>query len=301
MEDKEKTGKEIIYREFIEQETEEAKAAGDTGYMARVLVKATLPHSNPGNAEKWNRNNGYFGLNIQSGLNMKGQAVGLPYGVYPRLILSWMTTEAVRTKQPTLILGTSLSAFMRKLDIDATGGKEGSIRRLKDQMGRLCACHISCVYEDKDSGRSGIINVNIADEADYWWNPKSPEQISMFNSTIELNDKFFKEIIKRPVPLDMNILKQIRRSPMEIDLYDWLTYRMNHVKEKTPVRWEALQLQFGADYKNLFHFKMKFRQHLHAVKLVYPGANFDDMDDKYFFLLPGTPSISPRKKVYQLS
>ena len=41
----------------------------------------------------------------------------LPYGNLPRLLMAWVSTEAVRTQRRELILGRSLSEFMRKLDI----------------------------------------------------------------------------------------------------------------------------------------------------------------------------------------
>ena len=36
----------------------------------------------------------------------------LPYGNFPRLILAWVCTEAVRTQSRELVLGRSLSEFM---------------------------------------------------------------------------------------------------------------------------------------------------------------------------------------------
>ena len=45
-------------------------------------------------------------------------------------------------------------------------------------------------------------------------------------STIELGEKFFNEILACPVPLDMNVLKAMKRSPLGLDLYLWLTYRL---------------------------------------------------------------------------
>ena len=70
----------------------EAKEAGALGYMARVLVQATLPHSDP-KVAIFERTNGKFSLVV-----MGHPQVGLPYGVYPRLILAWLVTEAVKTK-----------------------------------------------------------------------------------------------------------------------------------------------------------------------------------------------------------
>jgi hypothetical protein len=56
------------------------------------------------------RDNGLFSLTIMAPSN-----VGLPYGSIPRLLLSWMTSEAVYTRRSTLELGPTLSAFMAEL------------------------------------------------------------------------------------------------------------------------------------------------------------------------------------------
>ncbi len=87
-------------------EDEQAQDAGALGYLARAMVQATLPHR----AVKGNefiRVNGNYSLTIMAPSN-----IGLPYGVIPRLMLTWLTTEAVRTKSRELELGDSLSGFM---------------------------------------------------------------------------------------------------------------------------------------------------------------------------------------------
>ena len=96
-----------IITETLAIEAEEAKKAGKLGYMARALIQATLPHkAAPSN--EFVRDNGLFSLTI-----IAPSKVGLPYGSIPRLLLSWMTTEAVYTRCPVLELGPTLSAFMR--------------------------------------------------------------------------------------------------------------------------------------------------------------------------------------------
>ena len=42
----------------------------------------------------------------------------LPFGNIPRLLLAWVCTEAVRTQRRELVLGSSLSKFMRKLGME---------------------------------------------------------------------------------------------------------------------------------------------------------------------------------------
>ena len=46
---------------------------------------------------------------MSAGINNK-----LHYGTLPRLLLAWVCTEAVRTQSRELVLGDSLSVFMRK-------------------------------------------------------------------------------------------------------------------------------------------------------------------------------------------
>ena len=56
----------------------------------------------------------------------------LPFGNFPRLILAWLCTEAVRTQSRELVLGRSLAKFMRELGIYSSGGREQT--KLRNQM-----------------------------------------------------------------------------------------------------------------------------------------------------------------------
>jgi hypothetical protein len=219
--------------------------------------------------------------------------VGLPYGSIPRLLVSWVTTEAVRTKSPVLELGPSLSAFMSELDLTPTGGRWGSITRLRDQMTRLFSASISCLYEEE--GRTGIYNVQIVEEARLWWNPKAPDQAPLWKSTIELGKKFFDEAINRPVPVDMRALKALKRSPLALDIYCWLTYRLSYLRKPAEIPWPALQMQFGADYATQGQgprdFKKKFLYHLRAVNVLYPEANVEE-GERGLLLKPSKPHVA---------
>lgn len=97
----------------------------EAAFIARQLVQATLPHRNPGNIPVWKRTNGNLTLGIQPGMNVKTRkSYGYPYGTIPRLLMFWMTTEALRTGERRLELGKNLASFMRQLDLDPSrGGK----------------------------------------------------------------------------------------------------------------------------------------------------------------------------------
>ena len=242
-------------------EDEQAQEAGALGFMARAMVQATLPHSKiTGN--EFTRVNGNYSLSI-----MAPSAIGLPYGTIPRLLLAWLTTEAVKTKSRELELGDSLSGFMAELDMMPTGGRWGSITRLKDQSRRLFASSITAVYE---SGPGfAVINQAVADRAQFWWDNKHPEQAGLWKSTVTLSENFFNEVIDRPVPIDMRAIKALKKSPMALDIYTWLTYRTSYLKRPTVIPWSSLALQFGSDYSRLRAFKAAFLQELKKIVLVY--------------------------------
>ena len=242
-------------------EDEQAQEVGALGFMARAMVQATLPHRKiEGN--EFTRVNGSYSMTI-----MAPSVIGLPYGTVPRLLLAWLTTEAVKTQHRELELGDSLSGFMRELDIVPTGGRWGSITRLKDQTRRLFSSSITAIYE-KGAGFA-VINQTVTDRAALWWDAKAPEQAGLWRSTVTLSENFFNEVIDRPVPIDMRAIKALKKSPMALDIYTWLTYRASYLKRPTVIPWASLALQFGSDYSRLRDFKHAFIDELKKVVLVY--------------------------------
>lgn len=257
-----------LISEALAIEAEEAKKAGAIGYMARALVQATMPHKAQTKNE-FTRQNGSYTLSL-----MASSKVGLPYGNIPRLLIAWIGTEVVRTKDRELILGDSLSDFMRQLGLVPTGGRWGSITRLREQSQRLFSCFISCSYTDKEITVGK--NIIIADAWRLWWQPKDLDQITLFPSSVTLSESFYEEIIQNPVPIDMRALNALKRSSLALDIYCWVTYRMSYLNRPTVIPWEALQLQFGADYQLSRQFKAAFLQQLKKVKVVYPNLKVED-------------------------
>ena len=132
------------------------------GFMAKMLVQTTLPHRvQPG--KRYTRSDGDVTLSVT---DLAG--TGLPYGAYPRLILIWMTTEALRTGERKLELGRSLSSFMGQLGLQCTGGHWGTIPRFRGQMERLFGAAISTRWRRDQDGQShaGGSNLVLAEEFD---------------------------------------------------------------------------------------------------------------------------------------
>jgi hypothetical protein len=254
----------------------------ELAYTPRELVQATLPHRNPGDIPRWMRKNGNYTLVIQPGWNTKeDKSYGYPYGSIPRLLLFWMTTEALRTNSPRLELGDHLASFMRKLDLDPStgGGKRSHAARLKDQMQRLFRATISFEYATEN--QQSWLNMQITSKGMMWWNPNLAEQPTLWNSWIELSDEFFKAITEHPFPVDMNVLQALRKSPLALDLYAWLCYRTHLVTTKGKaqrVPWRGLMGQLGAHYSDVQDFRKYALEALKKIEQFYPELSIDIVD-----------------------
>jgi hypothetical protein len=95
------------------------------------------------------------------------------------------------------------------------------------------------------------------------------------------------------VAIDLRTLKALKSSPLALDIYSWLTYRMSYLQKPCVIPWEAQQTQFGADYGRLRDFKRKFLAHLAGVLHVYPAARLSELPAG--LLLRPSPTHLPRR------
>lgn len=253
--------------------------AVERAFMARQLVQCTLPHKNPGKIEAWVRRDGNAALIVQPGWDgERNCSVGYPYGVIPRLLLFWIVTEAVQTKSRRLELGRSLAGFMREVGLDpARGGKRSDARRLREQMRRLFRCRISFDGRLRDGEAYGerFRNMDVVHDSELWWDLKEPEQAALWGSWLELGEHFFEAVVSAPVPVDMRALRALRRSPLALDLYAWVTYRVFQVNRRGAafIPWSGLQKQMGGEYERPDNFVGKAKAAFRKIRAVYPGVN----------------------------
>ena len=271
-----------------------SEATPDTGFMARLMMLCSLPRTNPGRQLQYKRVNGPYTLIMTA----VGQT-GLPFGNLSRLLLAWVCTEAVRTQSRELFLGASLSGFMRKLDMAPIGGgSRGERTRLRNQMKRLFNAHIQLAYEDRQVSAS--VNSPVANRTEFWWNESKSNEPSLWNSQIELGEKFFQEIICHPVPIDMNILKALKRSSLGLDLYLWVVYRTFTLKRPMRLSWARLYRQFGVnlaqagDPRTVDAFRTDCLRELKKIKTAWPELNYVTAQG-VLILRSSKPAIAPTR------
>ena len=278
----------------VNQLVSASEADASLGFMARMMALCSLPRSNPGNRIRYTRQNGPYTLYMTAGGGNK-----LPFGNLPRLLLAWLCTEAVRTQSRVLILGSSLSGFMRKLGMgDDSGSPRGDRTRLRNQMRRLFNAHVQLVYADQH--RETSVSSSVADRTEFWWNDCKPGEPMLFNSKIRLGEDLFNEIISHPVPIDMNTLTALKRCALGLDLYLWLTYRTFALRAPLRLSWRQVYRQFGLypdkahDKRSVLDFRRNVLRELKKIKLAWPELNYTTAKG-VLIRLPLTPAIAPLK------
>lgn len=214
------------------------------------LIQCSFPHADPGNVSSFTRRNGWLELT----LGTTRPETGLPYGVPARLLTIYCASEAMRTRSPEIFLGKSVHDFLRLLDIPITRGARGSLTVYTNQLLRLVHSTLSIDENIQDAkGRAGlhIRQALFVDEAQLWWDDSASggrgnnrSTIGM-GSSLVLSHVLFDSILERSAPLATNAIKQLRKSPMDLDVYAWLVHRLFTLGKPSMVSWEQLGGQFG--------------------------------------------------------
>ena len=114
-----------------------------------------------------------------------------------------------------------------------------------------------------------------------------------------LSYEFYKAIQTRRVPVDMNHLIQLTKSPRRMDLYCWFSYRLPRIRGRNripiPLRYQPI---FAPDITDPYLFKQRFKNDLKAIAKVYRGFNLELKGD--ILWLSKSPSPVPSKVVQLL-
>ena len=249
-----------------------SEADPDRGFMARMMALCSLPRSNPGNRLQYKRVNGPYTLAMTAGVNNK-----LPFGNFPRLILAWVSTEAVRTQSRGLVLGRSLAEFMRALGIYNSGGQPQT--RLRNQMDRLFHVSVQLIYED-EGAKAGISSF-VADRTEFWWNKRKPNESSLWGEQNLSGGAVFQRDHPQPRtarpehPYGPQALLPGSRSLPVAE-----TYRTFALRAPLRLTWQHLYHQFDADpskagnHDTVQYFRRKVLRELKKIKLAWPGLNY---------------------------
>jgi len=202
-------------------------------------------------------------------------SLGVPFGSYPRVILIYIMSEAVRTGSRDVFLGGSFAEWLRRLGYaSATHGSRGTASLLKGQLDRLLACEWMIRWDDSadDDAAFAVKEVKLANE---YTGLRTKD--GSFIKEIRLAEGFFTHLREHAVPLNEAAIRELRNNPTALDLYTYFAYRLQRISGDRPslLSWSQLATHLGNAAESPRKFRQTIRQSWDLVSGVYPNARVD--------------------------
>lgn len=263
-------------------------------HIHSVLALCGLPYTRqPIERRDYRSQQGSMKLILNAGelMGPDGEFVrqALPYGSRARLLLLHLCSEAIRQKSPTINIEDSLTAFLRNMGYDATGGARGTLTAFKQQVNALAACRMTIGTTDNKTGSAKTVNTQPFASLDVWF-PQNPDQKMLWPSTITFSRDFYDTLAKHALPVNVHAIRAFSGSPRKIDIYYWLTHRLNGLSKPLPISWQALKEQFGEGYSRERDFRAKFEEELKHIAEVFPKLPAS-LNTKGMWLKPADSSV----------
>jgi len=279
-------------RNAMEMHMEDAKNSGNLCYYPNIFTNCSFPHSRPKGPDglelnDFSRKNGALHLAIQAGPSCLKYR-GIPYGIIPRRVLAWISTQAKIKKSSKIDMAPSMTAFLGLLGMASSGGETGAMTASRNQCLRLLSCRIWTIPTLESFG--------LLDKAHLWWNPIEPDDKTRWASHLQLTKRGFTECSKNAIPFDRRGIDgdpTLRRSPLGFDLFVWLPYRCFRATlagREVRIPWRSLMLQFGTGYpdntKGINNFSLHARPILAIICAYYPAICVDLTNCKELIIKP---------------
>ena len=262
----------------------------DVGYTSKLFVQALFPYRKPDNNERK--------ITTTEGTISVYSPNGLPYGKYPRLIMAYIITRAVanagRLKEGKITheeacripLGHSMSHFLQAIGITGrgTGGATGNLKNIREQLLRIAGSFITVQSDDGVHARGR--NTQILEDWNLWFDPRDPNQGSFMESELVLTPQFFKHIAEAPIPIDLNVLRELNK-PRSMDIYIWLTVKQywlaKNNREAYTFTWDIIAANFATSEitstTQMRDFRRRTKEAIEEVSKVWPNSGIEANTD----------------------
>ena len=298
-------------------ESKERKVSANWGYQPNGFVPSPFPQKQlPQSQQYWRlQSASNKTVIIQPGrCELTGYPpMKVPYGFAPRLIFAYVVGEAVRGRQ-SVNLGRTRHRFLKALGVSANSRNYHTVC---EQIMYLATCQIEITQlnHTEKFEQFEIDRYNVAKNIKYQrplfvfeenqrvahlvFDPnldiQKPNPLD-WNTTFTLSDDFYKLVRDKPMPVNLDHLKSLVRSPRRMDIYTWLSHRVYRIKNKpVNVPLTSVHRQFAPDIDFLHHrrFRQKLKRDLDSIGEVYDKFNLELTDSELIIYAsaPPVPSI----------
>ena len=271
--------------------TRDVEGGALPGYSYSAWCLAGLPHREHPAAENWLIETDYARLLVRPGVRLRDdnsqEHIGVPYGSYARLLLVELQSEALEKGSREISLERTASALVSRLKLGRGGPTNGKV---VNQLERLATCSVDFAFGTDKKGV--VVNQRLVDAFEYVTEPdiRNKGDVRVIERLI-LSQPFFDELRRHPVLVDKAALRDLATSPLAIDIYLWLAYRLHALPSETSVPWDRLWRQFGTRVGKLKNFKSQFEAPLHLALSAYSKARVR-VTDRGLLLEPSPTPIT---------
>lgn len=204
---------------------------------------------------------------------------------------------------PRIELG-SVTDTLRRYGMESKGGERGYILPARKAMEKFARLHVSSTVKTDVMGLAGHrgMDFSVSLKHQILW---ARGRIDLVEPGIFDHENFidlsptFLEFVKNAVPHIQKDFMTIR-SPLTLDLYQWLAGRLYSLKGEFLMSWPKMYAQFGQGGKlndsQMKDVRRKIKNCLIEIKTkYYPAANMK-ITEKGILLNPSEPLVEPGDK-----
>ena len=194
------------------------------GFCAREFVLCGLPYK-PTKQKEFVRQNGNLRLRVYG-----DPALGIPFG-QDRLIPIWLASAFQAAGEPdhNRIYFRSASDILKAFEIPIDGHE---MQLLRERLMRVFSATYQVELKEKQKDGSIVWNAQryqLITRVCLWFNNSEKENQytleSAWKNYIDLDPYFAQDLRKRSLPIDMNTVIALKRSPALLDYYAWMAWR----------------------------------------------------------------------------
>lgn len=251
-----------------------------------LFISFALPHYKPSSTVVETSTKDYFfTLSASAYHDYDGSIQAhLPYGMYARTILMYITTAVRENKSPRIKISKTLRGFVRDLGLEWNGANG---RAVLHQLRSLLALNVTLTRltpESQGKRSLGSVSCRIGTEEKLHFEANGDLDDEK-QSVVIISQEFFNYLCpeddqdRRTVSVLLDRWSSVirrTRSPLAADVLLWLSTRLYGLTRDTLIPWESLHSQFGGAITDITDFKKKFRAALRIALQEYPQAQVSE-------------------------
>jgi hypothetical protein len=120
-----------------------------------------------------------------------------------------------------------------------------------------------------DGSKSAMVDVKPMEKVELWFSD-NPDQQSLWPTTITFSDRFFEQLQKHALPIDVRALRAFSNSARKLDLLFWISYRITRLEERLILDWKPLKEQFGEGFARDRDFRAQLADDFASIQELFP-------------------------------